>query len=287
MTRDPSPVSVPPGVKEGARHGCPHGLWFPGSLCSHRSWTEAGPWQARAASPRLDAPFIVKSQPPVSAPAGGWPPSLPDWGQELIGQRPGGTLLLGAQSPGLGPHRSQPVALLCPQGEGVTPTPGAGRGPTLAGCRQPAPLPSPVLNVVQGDGPHGRLAAQRGFKHNLTGRRGGCVGRGGAAAARGLPGWPARPTWNSVVLATSTWPSSHWCCRRLPAPHTASCPCALFRRTLSSPWSGSRCQDGQLSGAARTPAPLLGLRATHRSARGSPCGTRSAGRRPWWVAEAG
>lgn len=46
-------------------------------------------------------------------------------------------------------------------------------------------------------------------------------------------------TWNSSALATSTWPSSHWCLRRPPAPHTASWPRALLRSTLSSPLSES------------------------------------------------
>ena len=63
-----------------ARGGCPawlpHSLAFPGPLGSHQLWAEAGPWQAQgcrpgAYSPRLDAPFIVKSQPPARAPAGG------------------------------------------------------------------------------------------------------------------------------------------------------------------------------------------------------------------------
>lgn len=50
---------------------------------------------------------------------------------------------------------------------------------------------------------------------------------------------PEQPglTWNSSVLATSTWPSSHWCRRCPPAPHTASWPRGLLRSTLSSPLS--------------------------------------------------
>lgn len=31
-------------------------------------------------------------------------------------------------------------------------------------------MPGQVLNVIQGNGPQGWLAAQSGFKHDLTGR---------------------------------------------------------------------------------------------------------------------
>lgn len=88
-----------------------------------------GPGRHGAASPRLDAPFMVKSQPPVSAPAGGWPRALPDWGGGSLGRAQGAPCSWGHRAPGWGPAAG--LWLSCALGEGVTPTPGAGRGPAL------------------------------------------------------------------------------------------------------------------------------------------------------------
>lgn len=63
--------------------------------------------------------------------------------------------------------------------------PRAGRaswaGLTLAGCRQLAGLPRQIFNVVQANGPQDWLAAQTGFKHDLTGREDRLCGLDGPA----------------------------------------------------------------------------------------------------------
>lgn len=128
-------------------------------------------------------------------------------------------------------------ALVAPQAaEPDSPSSGAGLVArarlTLAGCRQLAVLPVQILHVVQGDGPHGRLAAESGFKHDLTRRERGLAARarGGAPGSRppppaGLGGPPSPGT-------PRRWP---------PPPGPAATGAAGARPCSTRPAGPGRC----------------------------------------------
>lgn len=73
-----------------------------------------------------------------------------------------------------------------------------------------------------------------------------------------------------------------------PRPTRPAAPAHCSGRPSARPGLGAGCQDGQAEwGGPRAPRPAPGLWPTHRSAPGSPRGTRTAGKRPRWAAEAG
>lgn len=168
----------------------------------------------------------------------------------------------------------------------------------MAGCRQLALLPSQILNVVQGNGPQGWLAAQSGFKHNLTRGKRGCVDSSRKGPPHPLrspgPGWSASPEtpqrWPPPpgLLATGavgarphpTRPAGLWHCPGAPSAR----PCLR----AGPGWVRSLTQCRGAPGPLVPPPPGCHQPGpTHRSAQGSPCGTRSGGRTPQWQAEAG
>lgn len=146
-------------------------------------------------------------------------------------------------------------------------------GLTLVGHRPLAALPSQVLDVVQGNGPQGWLAAQSGLKHNLTGRRRGRVGsqrqsprlsppdpHSERQASPGTPRhWPPPPG----LPATGAAGARPHPTRPAGPGHCSGAPSA--RPCLRAGQGGL----GQPQAPLPPPPPPAG-QPTHRSAQGSP-----------------